>query len=99
MQHSSLEIQVLTCDAIYYISGKIKDLPMSFLKSTICGLLPLSKEKNTALKFGAEMALVSLLKSGNDRFQVGHVGNISISHFASACFNFHRALHESKFTI
>ncbi|XP_028418070.1 LOW QUALITY PROTEIN: eIF-2-alpha kinase activator GCN1-like, partial [Dendronephthya gigantea] len=69
IQHSSLDIQVLTCDAIYYISEKIHDIPVSFLKSTISGLLPLSKEKNTSLKFAAEMALVSLLKSGNDRFQ------------------------------
>ena len=64
---------MLGCDAIYYISKKIQDdLSVAFLKSAISKLLPLTKQKNTTIKFGAEISLASLLKFGNDqnRYQV-----------------------------
>lgn len=72
VQHSSLEIRVLSCDAVYYISENTADIPASFLKSTIPELLSLSKDKNTSIKCAAEVSLVSLLKSGSDttRYQV-----------------------------
>lgn len=73
MQHSSLEIRVLACDVIYYISQNIEDIPSVFLKTTISELLPISKDKNTSLKFAVEIALASLMKFGNDQsyYQVG----------------------------
>jgi hypothetical protein len=75
IQHSSLEIRVLACDAIYYISQNTQDISTLFLKMTTSELLPLTKEKNTSIKFAAEVSLVSLMKSGNDqnRYQVSEL--------------------------
>ena len=70
LHHSSLEIQVLACDATYFISHNVQEIPASFLKSAITELLPLSKEKNTSLKYAAEIALVSLLKSGHNQAHI-----------------------------
>ncbi|CAB4015146.1 eIF-2-alpha kinase activator GCN1-like, partial [Paramuricea clavata] len=67
IQHSSLEIRVLACDAIYYISQNTQDISTLFLKMTTSELLPLTKEKNTSIKFAAEVSLVSLMKSGKDQ--------------------------------
>jgi hypothetical protein len=49
------------------MSENVPELPKLFLKSTISELLPLTKEKNTSIKFAAEMSLLSLMKYGKNQ--------------------------------
>lgn len=66
MHHTSTEIRVFACDAIYYISENTTNIPGEFLNLTLSDLVSLTKDKNTLIKCSAENALCSIMKYGKD---------------------------------
>lgn len=62
LSHTSSDVRVAACDAFSCIGKHTKDISDQLLKECIPPLLPLVKDKNTAVKASAEQALIDILQ-------------------------------------
>ena len=79
LQTGSNDVKVLASVALQYVAReRAAPLSSALLKLLVPALLTAAKEKNTAVRAGAESALVSVirLRAGEDTLQVGHLGGV-----------------------
>lgn len=60
--HTSSDVRVAACDAFSCIGKHAKIISDQLLKECIPALLPLVKDKNTAVKASGEQALIDVLQ-------------------------------------
>lgn len=77
LTHTSSDVRVAACDIFSCIGKHIQSISDQLLKEFIPALLPLVKDKNTAVKASAEQALIDILQ-----LQQGQ----SIYHVRKICF-------------
>ena len=62
LNHTSSDVRVAACDTFSCIGNHVKSISDQLLKECIPALLPLVKDKNTAVKASAEQALIDILQ-------------------------------------
>ena len=62
LSHTSSDVRVAACDTFSCIGKHVKSISDQLLKECIPALLPLVKDKNTAVKASAEQALIDILQ-------------------------------------
>ena len=62
LSHTSSDVRIAACDAFSCIGKYTKNISDQLLRECIPALLPLVKDKNTAVKASAEQALIDVLQ-------------------------------------
>lgn len=88
LSHASSDVRVAACDALGCIGKHAKNVNDQLLKEFIPVLLPLVKDKNTAVQASAEQALVDILQLTQNQ-SIYHVSEII---FVYTITFFHRTL-------
>ena len=72
LNHTSSDVRVAACDTFSSIGKHVESIDDQLLKECIPALLPLVKDKNTAVKASAEQALIDILQlqQGQSIYQV-----------------------------
>ena len=80
LSHTSSDVRVAACDAFSCVGKHAKVISDQLLKECIPALLPLVKDKNTAVKAGAEQALIDVLQLQHNQ-SVYHVRKVYLFTF------------------